>query len=360
MGLSCGLVGLPSSGKTVIFNAITAAGVASYNGSEINQAVVYVPDQRLNRLTEIYRPQKVVPATLEVIDISGFGVGPRGNGHDFRLLGYIKDVEVLLHVVRCFENGSISIENKTIDPVRDIETVDLELMVADSNTLENKIKRLAKKVRAGDKDAIRDTSNCEKVHAAIQQGTPARKQNLSIQELVSIRECNLTSLKPVLYIANIKSIEDADNHHVKALERIASDEGTEAIVVCGKDEADISQLSLDERQEFLQEFGLKEPSMERLLSAAYKMLGLIHFFTTGEDEVRTWTCRKEDKAPVAAGKIHTDMERGFIRMEVIRYEDLMELGSETAISKAGRQHLEGRDYEVQDGDIVAVRFNHGG
>jgi GTP-binding protein YchF len=360
MGLSCGLVGLPSSGKTVIFNAITAAGVASYNGSEINQAVVYVPDQRLNRLTEIYRPQKVVPATLEVIDISGFRVGPQGNGHDFRLLGYIKDVEVLLHVVRCFEDGSISIENKTIDPVRDIETVDLELMVADSNTLENKIKRLAKKVRAGDKDAIRDTSNCEKVHAAIQQGTPARKQNLSIQELVSIRECNLTSLKPVLYIANIKSIEDADNHHVKALERIASDEGTEAIVVCGKDEADISQLSLDERQEFLQEFGLKEPSMERLLSAAYKMLGLINFFTTGEDEVRAWTCRKEDKAPVAAGKIHTDMERGFIRMEVIRYEDLMELGSETAISKAGRQHLEGRDYEVQDGDIVAVRFNHGG
>ncbi|MFC1951574.1 redox-regulated ATPase YchF [Chloroflexota bacterium] len=359
MGLSCGLVGLPSSGKTVIFNAITAAGVASYNGSEINQAVVYVPDQRLNRLTEIYRPQKVVPSTLEVIDISGFRVGPQGNGHDFRLLGYIKDVEVLLHVVRCFEDGSIPIENK-IDPVRDIETVDLELMVADSNTLENKIKRLAKKVRAGDKDTIRDTANCEKVYTAIQQGTPARKQNLSIQELVSIRECNLTSLKPVLYIASIKSIEDADNHHVKTLERIAGDEGTEAIVVCGKDEADISQLSLDERQEFLQEFGLKEPSIERLLSAAYKMLGLINFFTTGEDEVRAWTCRKEDKAPVAAGKIHTDMERGFIRMEVIRYEDLMELGSETAISKAGRQHLEGRDYEVQDGDIVAVRFNHGG
>ena len=360
MGLSCGLVGLPSSGKTVIFNAITAAGVSSYNGSEMNQAVVYVPDQRLNRLTEIYRPQKVVPATLEVVDISGLKVGPQRNEHGFRLLGYIKDVEALLHVVRCFEDGSIPFEYETIDPVRDIETVDLELMVADSNTLENKIKRLAKKVRAGDKDAIRDTANCEKVYTAIQQGTPARKQNLSVQELASIRECNLASLKPVLYIANIKSIEDADNRHVKALERIASDEGTEAIVVCGKDEADISQLSLDERQEFLQELGLKESSMERLLSAAYRMLGLINFFTTGEDEVRAWTCRKEDKAPVAAGKIHTDMEKGFIRMEVIRYEDLMELGSEAAISKAGRQHLEGRDYEVQDGDIVAVRFSRGG
>ena len=359
MGLSCGLVGLPSSGKTVIFNAITAAGVSSYNGSEMNQAIVYVPDQRLNRLADIYRPQKVTPATLEVVDIPGVKVGPQRNEHSFRLLGYIKDVEALLHVVRCFEDGSIPFDYETIDPVRDIETVDLELMVADSNTLENKIRRLAKRVRAEDKDAIRDTANCEKVYTSIQQGTPARKQNLSVQELASIRECNLASLKPVLYIANIKSVEDAENRHVKALERIARDEGTEVIIICGKDEADISQLGLNERQEYLQEIGLTESSMERLLSAAYKMLGLINFFTTGEDEVRAWTCRKEDKAPVAAGKIHTDMEKGFIRMEVIRYEDLMELGSEAAISKAGRQHLEGRDYEVQDGDIVAVRFNRG-
>ena len=360
MGLSCGLVGLPSCGKTVIFNAITAAGVSSYNGSEMNQAAVYVPDQRLTRLTEIYRPQKVVSATLEIVNISGLKVGPQRNEHSFRLLGHIKDVEALLHVVRCFEDASIPFEHETIDPVRDIETVDLELMVADSNTLENKIQRLAKKVRAGAKDAIRDTANCEKVYVAIQQGIPVRKQNLSVQELASIRECNLASLKPVLYIANIKSMDDADNRHVKALEQIAGDEGTEAIVICGKDEADVSQLSLDERQEFLQELGLKESSMERLLSAAYRMLGLINFFTTGEDEVRAWTCRKKDKAPVAAGKIHTDMEKGFIRMEVIRYEDLIELGSEAAVSKAGRQHLEGCDYEVQDGDIVAVRFNRAG
>ncbi|MFC2043790.1 redox-regulated ATPase YchF [Chloroflexota bacterium] len=359
MGLSCGLVGLPSSGKTVIFNAITAAGVSSYNGSEMNREIIYIPDQRLNRLTDFYKPQKVVPATLEVVDISGLKVGPQRNEHGFKLLGLIKDVEALLHVVRCFEDGSIPFEYETIDPVRDIETVDLELMVADSNTLKNKIKRLAKKVRAGDKDAIRDTTNCEKVYTAIQQGTPARKQNLNVQELTSIRECNLVSLKPVLYIANIKSIDDADNRHVKALERIASNEEAKTIVVCGKDEADISQLNLDERREFLQELGLKESSMERLLGATYKMLELINFFTTGEDEVRAWTCRKEDKAPVAAGKIHTDMEKGFIRMEVIRYEDLIKLGSEAAVSKAGLQHLEGRDYEIQDGDIVAVRFSQG-
>ncbi len=360
MGLSCGLVGLPSSGKTVIFNAITAAGVSSYNGSEMNRAVVYVPDQRLNRLTEIYRPQKVVPATLEVVDILGLKLDSQRNGHGFEVLGYIKNVEALLHVVRCFEDGSIPFANETIDPVRDVETVDLCLMLADSGTLENKIKQLAKKVRAGDKDAIRDSANCEKVYKAIQQGTPARKQDLGIQELASIQECNLVSLKPVLYIANIKSIDDADNRHIKALERIASDEGAVVIVVCGKDEADISQMSFKDREEFLQELGLKESSMERLLGAAYRMLGLINFFTTGEDEVRAWTCRKEDKAPVAAGKIHTDMEKGFIRMEVVRYEDLMELGSEAAISKAGRQRLEGRDYEVRDGDIVAVRFNRGG
>ena len=180
-----------------------------------------------------------------------------------------------------------------------------------------------------------------------------------LQELASVRECNLVSLKPVLYIANIKSIEDADNRHVKALQRIAADEGAEAIIVCGKDEADISRLAPGERMEFLQELGLKESSMERLIGAAYRMLGLINFFTTGEDEVRAWTCRKDDKAPVAAGKIHTDMEKGFIRMEVFRYQDLIEFGSEAAIARAGRQRLEGRDYIVRDGDIVAVRFSGG-
>jgi len=360
MGLSCGLIGLPSSGKTVIFNAITAAGVSSYSGSEINRAVVSVPDHRLTRLAEIYRPQKVIPAALEVVDVVGLNAGHQKNANSFRLLGHIKDVEVLLHVVRCFEDGSIPFAHETINPVRDIETIDLELMVADSNTLENKLQRMAKKVRAGDKEAIRDTINCEKVHMALQQGIPARKQNLNARELASIRECNLTSIKPVLYIANIKSVEDSDNRYVKELEQFAVEEGAEMITVCGKDEADISLLSPDERQEFLLDLGLQESSMERLLGTAYKILGLVNFFTVGEDEVRAWTCRQGDKAPVAAGKIHTDMEKGFIRMEVFRYNDLMELGSEIELSKAGRQFLEGRDYEVQDGDIVAVRFGRGG
>ncbi len=360
MGLSCGLVGLPSCGKTVIFNAITAAGVSGFNGPEMNRAVVNVPDQRLEKLVEMYHPHKVVPATLEVVDIHGLKASPEGDEHGSRLLGHIKHAEALLHVVRCFEDGGIPFECGAIDPVGDYETIDLELMTADSVTLENKIKRLAKRVRAGDKDAIRETANCEKVYSAVQQSIPARKQNLNAQELASIRECNLVSLKPVLHIANVKSMEDANNRHVTALRQIARAEGAEMIIICGRDEADISQLQPNEQQEFLQDLGLQESSMERLLRAAYKMLGVVNFFTTGEDEVRAWTCRKGDKAPAAAGKIHTDMERGFIRMEVIRYEDLVELGSEVAVAKAGRQYIEGREYEIHDGDIVTVLFNSNG
>lgn len=355
MGLHCGLIGLPSCGKTTIFNAITAARVPMYNGSEMNRVVVNVPDARMDRLVDMYHPRKVSFATLEVVDIPG--IKSDNNGRVSRLLGNIKDVDALLHVVRCFEAEEILSANDTVDPVRDVETVDLELVAADSLTLENKINRLAKKLRAGDKDAIREAGYCEKVRAAIQQGIPARKQDLTNQELASIRECNLASIKPVLYIANIRTVPDAGNKHVHALKRLATDEGAEMITVCGKDEADISELEPDERGVFLKELGIEESSMERLLRAANRKLGLINFFTTGEDEVRAWTCRHGDKAPVAAGKIHSDMEGGFIRMEVTRYADLIDLGNETAVAKAGKQRLEGREYVVQDGDIVAVLFN---
>jgi GTP-binding protein YchF len=358
MGLNCGLIGLPSCGKTVIFNAITAAGAASYSGAEINRVVVNIPDQRIDKLVELYHPLKDCRSTLEVVDIAGIKASSMGDKHNTALLAHIKDVDALLHVVRCFEDDSTPFEYETIDPVRDVDLIDLEMVAADSITLENKINRLGKKARAGDKDAVRETEDCQKVYAAIQQGIPARKQDLTTQELASIRECNLLSLKPVLYVANIKSARDAANPQVAALKRIADAEGAEMITVCGKDEADISQLELDEQRQFLQELGLKESSMERLLIAAYQLLGLVNFFTTGEDEVRAWTCREGTKAPVAAGKIHEDMEKGFIRMEVIQYDDLIELGSEAAVARAGRQRTESRDYEVKDGDIVVVRFNN--
>ena len=355
MGLSCGLVGLPSCGKTTIFNALTAAGASGF-GTEMNRAVVNVPDQRIKKLVEMYHPRKTVPATLDVVDIPGLQT-TQGDGRGSKLLGHIKDVEALLHVVRCFEDGSIPFAFETIDPVRDVETIDLELMAADSTTLQNKLVRLEKKVRANDKDAIRENEHCQKIYASIQQGIPARKQKLTAAEMTSVFECNLVSLKPVLYIANIKTMAEAGNKHVTALKQIADAENAQLITVCGKDEADISQLAPEEQKEFLKDLGLTESSMERLMHAAYQILGLINFFTVGEDEVRAWTCKKNDKAPVAAGKIHKDMEKGFIRLEVIKYDDLMESGSEAAVAKAGKKHIEGRDYDVQDGDIVMVLFN---
>lgn len=359
MALSCGLIGLASCGKTVIFKAITASRVSSFSSSDMNRLVIKVPDQRLERLAAMYRPHKVVPTTLEIVDIPGLSLRSRTEGHGFRLLGHIKNVEALIHVVRCFDDINIPFEYETIDPVRDVETVDLELMVADSTTLENKIGRLTKKLRAADKDAIREVADCEKVLAGIRQGVPARRQGLTVQEIASIYDCNLVSLKPVLYVANIKRAEDSTNEYVAALKRIADAEHTEMIVVCGKDEADITELEPEEQDNFLRALGLEESSMERLVHAAYRMLNLLTFFTVGEDEVRAWTCRRGDKAPVAAGKIHTDMEKGFIRIEVIAYDDLVGLGSEAAVAKAGRKHVESREYQVQDGDTVSVLFNKG-
>jgi ribosome-binding ATPase len=358
MGLNCGLVGLPSCGKTTIYNAITAAGAGSYDGSEMNRCVVNVPDPRIEPLVELYAPKKIVPATLEVVDIPGLKAGSTvGAGRGTKLLSYLKDVDALLHVVRCFEDPAVPFEYETIDPSRDVETVDLELMVADSQTLQNKIDRLDKRARSGDKDAAAEVADCQKVLDALNEGTPARRQGLSAHELASVYDCHLVSLKPVLYIGNIQSIGDEKISHVEALRAIAQAESAGMITVCGEDEAEIAQLDPEDRPAFLAELGLEESSMARLIHAAYQTLGLVNFFTAGEKEVHVWTCRRGDTAPVAAGKIHSDMERGFIRMEVIRYEDLVELGSEAAVAKAGKQRIEGKAYEVQDGDVVVVRFS---
>ena len=316
-----------------------------------------IPDRRIEGLAGIYQPPKITPATLEVVDIPGLTSGSTaGEGRGAKLLGHLKDVDALLHVVRCFEDESVPFTYSTIDPARDVETIDLEMVVFDSQPLDNKINRLAKKART-DADVARQVAHCQKVKAALDEGIPARRQNLSPEELANIRECHLVSLKPVLYVANIKSMDDIGNKHVKALQGIADAEGAQMVAVCGRDEADISRLDPAERPEFLAALGLQESSMERLLRAANRMLGLVNFFTAGPKEVHVWTCHRGDKAPVAAGKIHTDMEEGFIRMEVIRCEDLIKLGSEAAVAKAGKQRVEGRAYEVQDGDIVVVLFN---
>jgi len=358
MSLRCGLVGLPGCGKTTIYNAITAAGAASYDGSEMNRAIINVPDPRLQPLADMYQPEKVIPATMEVVDIPGLKAGSTaGEGRGHRLLGHIKDVDAILHVIRCFEDPGIPFEYATIDPERDVETVDLEMMVADSQTLQHKIDRLTKKAKTADPEVLKEKADCEKVKNGLDEGVPARKQSLIPREQASVRECNLLSLKPVLYVANIKSPDEAASEPVNKLRTIAEAEGSEMVPVCGRDEADISQLEPEEQAEYLRELGLEESSMERLIRAAYRLLGLVSFFTKGSDEVRAWTCCQGDKAPTAAGKIHTDMEKGFIRMEVMSYDDLMTCGSEPAVGKAGKQRLEGKNYEVQDGDIVVVRFS---
>ncbi len=357
MSLSCGMIGVAGSGKTTIYNAITASKAAIYDGAEMHFSVVNVPDPRLQKLTEMYKPQKLVPASLKVVDVPAIKTTGDKSGRGSRLLAHIKDVDAMLHVVRCFSLLGDVAKDDTVNPRRDVETMDIEMMLSDSQTLQNKIERLAKKVKSGDKEAVLQSAECEKIKKALEEGVPARRQGLNEHEMENIYECNLVSLKPVLYVANLKTMADIDSAPVKALQEIAKADGSEVIPICGRDEAEIAQLDPADRLEFMKELGLKESSMARLILAAYRKLGLINFFTVGPDEVRAWTCKKGDKAPTAAGKIHGDLEKGFIRMEVITYDDLIALGSEQAVLRAGKQRVEGKTYEVREGDIVVVRFN---
>ncbi len=352
MALRCGLVGRPNCGKTTVFNAVTAAGASSFDAAELHRTTVEVPDPRVEELVKLYQPKKVVRSSVEIADIPGLASGDAaGGGRATRLLTHIKEADVLIHVVRCFPSAE-----SDPSPVHDVELVDLELMAADAATLERKRDRIVKRARAGDKDTAAELEDCEHVHDRLHEGVPARRQKLSERERRSVSECTLLSLKPVLYVANVGSADALEGSAVALLRAWAAEEGAEAVAICGKDEADLSELPADERVFFLAELGLAELSIERVIHAAYRELGLVDFFTVGEREVHVWTCRKGDKSAAAAGRIHSDMERGFVRMEVIPYADLVRLGSEDAVAKAGKRRLEGRDYEVQDGDIVIVRF----
>lgn len=352
MSIQAGLIGLPQCGKTTIFNAITGANAAGFGAAEMTRSVINVPDSRIEPLVSLYKPGKTVYATLEIVDIPGLPAGSTSDGgRGNRLLSHIKDVNALLHVVRCFESGG------PVDPVADVEIIDLEMITADIQTIQNKIFRLEKKSRTGDKEIIRELESCRKVQAALETGIPARKQDISEAELKAISECHLTSIKPVLYIANLESMEDINTTYLHALKNLADQESSGLITVAGRDEADLIALDDDDRRLFMAELGITESSMTRLIRSAFHILGLITFFTAGPTEVHAWTCRKGDKAPVAAGKIHSDMQNGFIRMEVIKHSDLIELGSEEAVARAGKMRLEGKDYQVQDGDIVVVRFS---